>query len=395
MPREIQVAAIQMDGAPAPVAERLKRAEKLIQDALSQGAELVVLPAAFNTGKTFLETNYELTERLSDTTMQWMCEQAQKHQIHLAGSWMLVDKDDTYNAAFLIAPDGKNWRYDGQYPYLWERVFYRDGKSITVADTSLGKIGMLIGWDAAHPEIYERYAAKVDLLLVLNDALDVQQASLQHSTMPEIQADQFGFFAKWLAQSAANYLAENIEAQANWLNVPMVCAGASGEFSSILPAPFFSVHGLLFGQPGLWDDIECSWLLYEAAEVLGDKAILNKVTPVTIQMAQATLDKGLDADGSVFNEQSGNHIDKTRHWWPQAEAIVGFWNAYQLTRDEKYKHAALNCWTYIQKQIKDLEHGEWLWGRDESGQLLQEDKAGPWKAPYHNGRMCMEMIDRI
>lgn len=256
MPREIQVAAIQMDGAPAPVAERLKLVEKLIQDALSQGAELVVLPAAFNTGKTFLETNYELTERLSDTTMQWMCEQAQKHQIHLAGSWMLVDKDDTYNAAFLIAPDGKNWRYDGQYPYLWERVFYRDGKSIKVADTSLGKIGMLIGWDAAHPEIYERYAAKVDLLLVLNDALDVQQASLQHSTMPEIQADQFGFFAKWLAQSTASYLAENIEAQANWLNVPMVCAGASGEFSSILPAPFFSVHGLLFGQPGLWDTID-------------------------------------------------------------------------------------------------------------------------------------------
>lgn len=256
MPRAIQVAGIQMDGAPASVAERLKRAETLIQDAVSNGAELVVLPAVFNTGKTFHETNYEVTERLSDTTMQWMCNQAKEHQIHLAGSWMVVDKDDTYHSAFLIAPDGTSWRYDAQYPYLWERVFYRNGQGITVADTELGKIGIMIGWDVAHPEIWERYAAKVDILLILSDTLDIKQVSLKHENIPEIQGHQFGFFAKWLANSSNNYLHDNIEAQSKWMNVPIICAGASGEFSSILPAPFFSIQGLLFGQPNLWDKVD-------------------------------------------------------------------------------------------------------------------------------------------
>lgn len=256
MPPAIQVAGIQMDGAPAPIAERLKRAEILIQDAISNGAELVVLPAVFNTGKTFLETNYEVTEQLSGTTMQWMCEQAEKHQIHIAGSWMVVDKDDSYHSAFIVAPDGKSWRYDAQYPFLWERVFYRNGHGITVADTALGKIGLMIGWDVTHPEIWERYAAKVDILLILSDTLDVKQVSLQHEGVAKIQRHQFGFFAKWLANASANYLHDDIEEQSRWMNVPIVCAGASGEFSSILPAPFFSIQGLLFGQPGLWNQVD-------------------------------------------------------------------------------------------------------------------------------------------
>ena len=252
MSHMIQVATIQMDGTPAPTAERLKRAEVLLQDAVKQGANLIVLPATFNTGKTFLETNYEVTERLSDRTMQWMCGQAQQHQIHLVGSWMIVDKDDTYHSAFLIAPDGKSWRYDAQYPYLWERVFYRDGQDITVADTAIGKIGMMIARDVVHSEIYERYATKVDLLLILNDNPDFSQAKLQFDDGSQIQEQQFGFFAKWLMQSSSNILSDAIENWANWLNVPLICAGASGEFASILPAPFFSVHGLLFGQSGFW-----------------------------------------------------------------------------------------------------------------------------------------------
>ncbi len=256
MPRSVRVATIQMDGTPASTAERLQRAEELVQTAVDEGAELVVLPAMFNTGSAFSEVNYEITERLSDMTMQWLCEQAKKHQIHLAGSWMIVDKDDTFHAAFLISPDGTTWRYDQQYPYLWERVFYRDGHGLCVAETSLGKIGILIGWDAAHPDIWERYAAKVDLLLVMNTTLDTEQASLQYIDNTRIQVHEWGTFAHWLANSSACYLHDDLEGQANWLNIPIVCAGASGEFSSILPAPFFSVQALLLGRPALWDTVD-------------------------------------------------------------------------------------------------------------------------------------------
>lgn len=253
MPREIKVATIQMDGEFAPTEERLKRAEALIENAVSQGAELIILPARFNTGKTFHESTYEVTERLSDNTMQWLYQQAEEHQVHLAGTLMVVDTDDTYNAAVLVAPDGTSWRYEQQYPYLWERVFYRDGRGITVADTSIGNIGMMIGWDAAHPEIWERYAAKVDLLLIFNDTSDYDRASLRYKDGLMIEPQNLGIFAKWIARTTSNYLHDDIETQANWLTVPTVCAGASGELVSILPAPFFSIQGLLFSRASLWE----------------------------------------------------------------------------------------------------------------------------------------------
>lgn len=256
MPRSIRVATIQMDGAPAPTAERLKRAEDLVQAAVSDGAKLIVLPAMFNTGTSFSETNYEVTERLSDMTMQWLCEQAKKHAVHLAGSWMIVDKDDTFHAAFLVAPDGTKWRYDQQYPFIWERVFYRDGRGLCVAETSLGKIGMMIAWDAAHPEIWERYAAKVDILLVMNNSLAPEQASLRYIDNTSVRVHEWGKAAHWLANSSIDYLHNDLEAQTNWINIPVVCAGASGEFNSILPAPFFSVQVMLLGRSDLWRKAE-------------------------------------------------------------------------------------------------------------------------------------------
>lgn len=252
MARSVRVATIQMDGTPAPTIERLQRAEKLLKSAVNDDAELIVLPAMFNTGTTFSETNYEVTERLSDMTMQWLCEQAKVHQVHLAGSWMIVDEDDTFHTAFLVSPDGTTWRYNQQHPYLWERVFYREGHGLCVAETSLGKIGLMIGWDAAHADIWERYAAKVDLLLIMNCELDTEQASLEYVDNTSVPVHQWGKVAHWLANSSECYLHDDLEAQANWLNVPIVCAGTSGKFSSILPAPFFSMQALLFGRPNLW-----------------------------------------------------------------------------------------------------------------------------------------------
>lgn len=259
MPSSVQVATIQLDATPAPRAERLKRAEQLIQSALDDSAELIVLPALFNTGTTLRETNYEVTEGLNDVTMQWLKAQAKKHQVHLAGSWMIVDKDDSYHSAFLVAPDGQQWRYDQQYPYLWERVFYRDGHGLCVAETSIGKIGMMIGWDVVHDDIWEQYAAKIDLLLVMNSALDYEQASLNFADKRPISVHDWGKVAHWLAMQSSRYLYDDLEAQGNWLNVPIICAGASGEFSSILPAPFFSVQALLLGQGDLWREAELQY----------------------------------------------------------------------------------------------------------------------------------------
>ena len=144
-------------------------------------------------------------------------------------------------------------------------------------------------------------------------------------------------------------------------------------------------------------DIECSWLLHEAALVLADKAILNKVEPIVREVAKAS-EKGLQADGSMIyeGEPDGSHFDCERHWWVQAEAVVGFFNLYQHFGDEAALTKALNCWQYIKEHLIDYERGEWYWSIRAGGSINQDDDhAGFWKCPYHNGRMCLELIERI
>lgn len=143
-------------------------------------------------------------------------------------------------------------------------------------------------------------------------------------------------------------------------------------------------------------DIECSWLIHEAALVLGDAEVLKKVEPIVEMVAKAS-EKGLNADGSMVHEANldTGYVDSDLHWWVQAEAVVGFFNIYQYFGDESALQKAQRCWTYIKENLIDDENGEWHWSRRKDGTLnLDDDKAGFWKCPYHNSRMCLEIIER-
>ena len=144
-------------------------------------------------------------------------------------------------------------------------------------------------------------------------------------------------------------------------------------------------------------DIECSWLMHEAALVLGDKEVLAKVEPIVKLVAKAS-EKGLNADGSMTHEANldTGHVDDDRHWWVQAESVVGFFNIYQYFGDEEALQKSLRGWQYIKDNLIDHEMGEWYWSRDPQGNInLKDDHAGFWKCPYHNSRMCLELIERI
>ena len=143
-------------------------------------------------------------------------------------------------------------------------------------------------------------------------------------------------------------------------------------------------------------DIECSWLMHEAALVLGDENVLKKVEPVVRMVAKAS-EKGLRPDGSMIHEANltTGHVDDDLHWWVQAENVVGWYNIYQYFGDESALDRALHCWEYIRENLVDWEHGEWFWSRHPDGTLnTVDDKAGFWKCPYHNSRMCLEIIER-
>jgi len=140
-------------------------------------------------------------------------------------------------------------------------------------------------------------------------------------------------------------------------------------------------------------DIEASWLIDEAARVLDDRALLSEVQKICIGIAEAACE-GLQKDGSLVYEKDNatGHLDKDRHWWVQAEAVVGFINTYELTGNEEWLRKALKCWNYISENLIDRAGKEWFWSISDDGIAnRKEDKAGFWKCPYHNSRMCLEV----
>jgi len=143
-------------------------------------------------------------------------------------------------------------------------------------------------------------------------------------------------------------------------------------------------------------DIEAAWLLLQCAEISEDENLIANYKKYAIQMAEVTKE-GIDSDGGLWYEfdPEKNELVAEKHWWVQAEALIGFYNAYQLTGDETYLDIVYKNWKFIKKHILDKENGEWFWGINRDYSLIEKDKAGFWKCPYHNSRACLELISRI
>ncbi len=145
-------------------------------------------------------------------------------------------------------------------------------------------------------------------------------------------------------------------------------------------------------------DIEFSWLLTEAAEVIDDPRLINETGNIAVKMADTLISEGFDPHGGIYYEKNegANHIDTDKHWWVQAEGMTGLVNAYQITKNNSYLDKALSLWKFIDSYIIDHKNGEWFWKVNARGKPYKEDeKAGFWKCPYHNSRTCMEVIKRL
>ena len=143
-------------------------------------------------------------------------------------------------------------------------------------------------------------------------------------------------------------------------------------------------------------DIEASWLIHEAALILGDRDLLKRVESIVPAIAEAAAE-GVGGDGAMIHERNNatGEVDTELHWWVQCEAVIGFYNVYQYFGNAKALQRSLDCWGYIKTNLIDREHGEWYWSRKASGEVNRaEDKAGFWKCPYHNARMCLEIYER-
>ncbi|WP_343591907.1 AGE family epimerase/isomerase [Flavobacterium sp.] len=143
-------------------------------------------------------------------------------------------------------------------------------------------------------------------------------------------------------------------------------------------------------------DIEAAWLLQQCAEISENETLIANYKKHAIKIAEATKE-GLDNDGGLWYEfdPEKNELIAEKHWWPQAEALIGFYNAYQLTGKEEYLDIVYKIWKFTKKYMIDQQNGEWYWGVYSDYSIMKKDKAGFWKCPYHNGRACLELIARI
>jgi cellobiose epimerase len=157
-------------------------------------------------------------------------------------------------------------------------------------------------------------------------------------------------------------------------------------------------------------EIEGSWLLLEAAEILWNKDILDSMRSLSVKMVDNIERVAMDKDGGLFLESTryGSHVKTNKHWWQQAETLVGFMNAFQLTGEIKYWNALKLSWNFIDTYLIDHERGEWFTklnrlgvpylvepADDPSPYYRNDWKIDPWKCPYHNGRAMMELMKRI
>lgn len=143
-------------------------------------------------------------------------------------------------------------------------------------------------------------------------------------------------------------------------------------------------------------DIETAWLTDRGLEVLNDDVYTAKLSPITREITKNIYDRAYK-DSSLLNEAENGVDDTTRVWWVQAEAVVGFLNGYQKEPScEYYLEAAKDIWAYIRDYLIDKRNGsEWYWALDADRHPLEKPIVEPWKCPYHNGRMCMEVIRRL
>ncbi len=141
-------------------------------------------------------------------------------------------------------------------------------------------------------------------------------------------------------------------------------------------------------------DIEASWLMDLACEALGEKELCDKFAQIDLRIAK-NIEKLAFHGGALYNERDKQEIDRKRVWWVQAEAVVGYYNAYEHSGDKRFADISEQILTYIENVTTDKRCGEWFSEVSFEG-VPDRDKemVGPWKCPYHNGRMCLEIIRR-
>ncbi len=236
MPKSIRLAAAQMDAAIAPRATRFERAAEIIREAARAGADLVVLPEMFNTGYGY-DPSAAFAEPWEGPSLQFLATMAREFGVHVAGSFLVAEQGEVFNSLALVSPIADFHRYDKVHPWGWERALFRGSRERSViADTALGRIGMLICWDTAHADLWAEYAGKVDCLVISSCPPDVTRPTFRLDDGTRLTVDDSPLL-RGFAGTAHEIFGAMVDEQAAWLGVPVVASVGSGSITTDIPRP--------------------------------------------------------------------------------------------------------------------------------------------------------------
>jgi predicted amidohydrolase len=240
---DLRVASIQMDAQVGAVEANLARATELVEEAAAQGAKLIVLPEMFAAGYEYTDRNYELPEPLDGPTGTWITRTARRLGVHLVGSFparMVTGVPDggrmpgeAYIVAMLAAPDGQRWIYRKIHVAMWENLYFERGDKPVIADTELGRIGLLICWDQVFADLSRAYQGKVDLLCIPSSP-PVWSGSLEDGE-GQVLASLAELRSLGRSLDGVDWFQRAQTAHARSAGVPLVYAARCGTFHSPIP----------------------------------------------------------------------------------------------------------------------------------------------------------------
>jgi predicted amidohydrolase len=230
---QILVAAIQMDARVGEVEANLGHARELVEQAAAQGARLIVLPEFFSVGYEYTDRNFTLSEPLDGPTGTWIVATARRLEVHLVGSFPARIGSKAYIVAMLAAPDGRTWVYYKNHAALWENLYFERGSGPMMADTGLGRIGLLICWDQVFADLARAYQGRVDLLCVPSSP-PVWSGTLEDGE-GHVLAHLRELRSLGNALDGVEWFHRAQVAHARSAGVPLVYAARCGEFHSPIP----------------------------------------------------------------------------------------------------------------------------------------------------------------
>ncbi|MBI3242429.1 MAG: carbon-nitrogen hydrolase family protein [Chloroflexi bacterium] len=260
----MRAAAIQFFATPFDLNRNLQTAERLIRQAASQGAHVVVLPELFNTGYVYNKRLPAAAESGDGPTLRWLTSLSAELNIIIAGTLLLreqtsevletseVYNSEVYNVFMLAEPGGKIHRYRKQYPFLWEHCYFEAGRGPLIAETALGRIGLMVCWDIAHDKVWEQYRGKVDVMLIASSPPRFHRAVLNFPLGKKVYLAEMMPTLLRQREAIDRWYFEDVASRAAWLGSPVVHAVMAGRFVTEIPFPRLSFWLGALMRPRLW-----------------------------------------------------------------------------------------------------------------------------------------------